>query len=298
MAALIWDTVGSRFYETGVDKGVLYIPNSAGVYDNGVAWNGLTTITESPTGAEANPMYADNIKYLNLYSLEEFGATIEAYTYPDQWNQFDGLAIPKTGVTVGQQPRKLFGLSYQTRIGNDVNDDLGYKIHLMYGCKASPSEKAYATINDSPSPITFSWSVNTTPVASAGRKATSLLTIDSTKVSSANLAALESLLYGGSGADPALPLPDAVIALFDTLTPITVTALQTAAPVFTIGTGAIAITNLTGIVWTNAVTGAVLTAAAPPANTAAGATTVVRATAAAGYTINSLSQTIWSFSRP
>lgn len=299
MTALIWDTIGSRFYETGVDKGVLYVPDAVtGLYDTGYAWNGLTAVTESPTGAEANPMYADNLKYLNLYSLEEFGATIEAYTYPDQWNQFDGLVTPKTGVTVGQQPRKLFGLSYQTRVGNDVNDDLGYKIHLMYGCKASPSEKAYATINDSPSPITFSWSVNTTPVASAGRKATSLLTIDSTKVSSANLAALEVLLYGTTGVNPALPSPDAVIALFDvSLQTVSASQLQTAAPTFNGTTGAITITTLAGIVWTNAVTGAVVTAGSPPANVTTGNTTVIRATAATGYTIAPLAQTIWSFSK-
>jgi len=299
MTALIWDTVGSRFYETGVDKGVLYVPDAVtGVYDTGYAWNGLTAITESPTGADANAMYADNLKYLNLYSLETFGATVEAYTYPEQWNQFDGLALPKTGVTVGQQPRKMFGLSYQTHVGNDVNDDLGYKIHLMYGCKASPSEKAYATINDSPSPITFSWSINTTPVASTGRKATSLLTIDSTKVSSANLAALELILYGGVGANPRLPLPDEVIGLFDvTLQTVTATQLQTAAPTFNGTTGAITITTLAGVIWTNAVTGAIVTAGSPPANVASGATTVVRATAATGYTIAPLAQTTWSFSR-
>lgn len=304
MAALIWDTVGSRFYETGVDKGVLYIPDGSGLYSNGVAWNGLTTITESPTGAEANAMYADNIKYLNLYSLEEFGATIEAYTYPDEWNQFDGLTIPQSGVTVGQQPRKLFGLSYQTHIGNDVNDDLGYKIHLMYGCKASPSEKAYATVNDSPSPITFSWSVNTTPVSVTGQKVTSLLTIDSTKVGSTGLTNLSNALYGTAGTAPRLPLPDEVITMFaGSTTPVTPQQLATGAPTFNATTGVVTISAVTGVIWllTNAAVTNVVVAAGATTGTqipASGGTVVVRAIPASGaYAINPLAQTSWSFNR-
>ena len=218
MPVLSWDQPGYRFFETGVDHGVLYLPNVSGVYDNGVAWNGLTSISESPTGAEASPMYADNIKYLNLYSAEEFGATIEAYTYPDEFAAFDGLATPSAGVSVGQQPRKSFGLSYRTRIGNDVDgDNHGYKLHLIYGCTASPSEKGYTSINDSPEAISFSWEIMTLPVEVTGHQPTSIITIDSTKVAELDLADLEALLYGTEGApgtDPSLPLPDAVIALF------------------------------------------------------------------------------------
>lgn len=215
MAVLTWDQVGERFYETGVDHGVLYIPNVSGVYNNGVAWNGLTSVSESPTGAEATPMYADNIKYLNLYSVEEFAATIEAFTYPDEFAQFDGIAQPQPGVNVGQQPRKTFGLSYRTRLGNDLlGEEYGYKLHLVYGCTASPSEKAYSTINDSPEAVTFSWEVMTVPMQVTGLKPTSIITIDSTVVSPVDLAALEAILYGDVALDPALPTPDEVVTLF------------------------------------------------------------------------------------
>lgn len=216
MTQLKWDQVGERVYETGVDRGVLYIPDSSGSYTNGYAWNGLVSVSESPTGAEATPQYADNIKYLNLISAEEFGATIEAFTYPDEFAQCDGTAQPAPGVAVGQQSRKPFGLSYRTRVGNDVDGtDAGYKLHLVYGALAAPSEKAYTTINDSPEAITFSWEVTTTPVEVPGLKPTATLTIDSTKVSSAALADLEELLYGvEGGSNPILPLPGTVIALF------------------------------------------------------------------------------------
>jgi hypothetical protein len=215
MSTLVWDQTGQRFYETGVDHGVLYLPDAFGAYTQGVAWNGLTTVTESPTGAEPNAQYADNIKYLNLYSAEEFGATIEAFTYPDEFQAFDGLGVPVPGVTVGQQSRKAFGLSYRTKIGNDLDgDDHGYKLHLIYGATASPSEKAYNTVNDSPEAITFSWEVSTIPVAVTGLKPTSVLTINSTDVTPANLATLEGLLYGTAGTDPSLPLPDSVISIF------------------------------------------------------------------------------------
>ena len=247
MTKLKWDQTGERFYETGVNKGVLYIPDSSGVYDNGVAWNGLTTVTESPSGAEATPLYADNIKYLNLISAEEFGATIEAYTYPEEFGQFDGTASPTSGVYVGQQSRKAFGLSYQTRVGNDIQgSDLGYKIHLIYGATAAPSEKAYATINDTPEAITFSWELTTTPVdAGSGLKPTAQLVIDSTKVSSSALASLEEVLYGTEGVDPRLPLPDEVLEFFEG----TVTEVRPAAPTYDPGTDIITIPSTTGVIY-------------------------------------------------
>jgi hypothetical protein len=215
MAPLTWDQVGERLYETGVDHGVLYLPDQTGVYNTGVAWNGLTTVTESPSGAEPNAQYADNIKYLNLISAEEFGATIEAFTYPDEFAECDGTALPNPGVAVGQQGRKQFGLSYRSRVGNDIDGtEHGYKLHLVYGCQAAPSEKAYATINDSPEAIAFSWDVTTTPAPVTGMKPTSLIVVDSTVVDPADLLALENLLYGQAATPAALPTPDAVIALF------------------------------------------------------------------------------------
>lgn len=223
MSRLTWDNTGERFYETGVKQGVLYPIQSDGKYSKGVAWNGLTAVTESPSGAEATPLYADDIKYLNLMSTEEFGATIEAYTYPDEFAECDGSASLADGVMIGQQKRKTFGLCYKTTVGNDVDgNDFGYKLHLIYGCLAAPSEKAYATINDSPEAITFSWEVSTTPVNVAGFKPTSQITIDSTKISEnkkAKLAELEDILYGkdddsDSTAGPRLPLPDEIKTLF------------------------------------------------------------------------------------
>jgi hypothetical protein len=215
VGVLTWDQVGERFYETGVDKGVLYIPDNTGVYAMGFAWNGLISVTESPSGAESTPQYADNIKYLNLTSIEEFGGTIEAFTYPDEFAFCDGSAVPVAGVYLGQQNRRMFGLSYRTRKGNDIEgNDLGYKLHLVYGCKVSPSEKAYSTINDSPEALTFSWEFTTTPVPVTDNKPTSMITIDSTKVDPADLTALETELYGAVAAAPSLPLPDEVIAMF------------------------------------------------------------------------------------
>lgn len=214
MAKITWDDTGKRLYETGVDHGVLYPIQSDGNYSKGVAWNGLTGVTESPSGAEATPIYADNIKYLNLQSAEEFGATIEAYTYPDEFAECDGSATLVTGVTAGQQNRKIFGLSYRTVIGNDVDaNEHGYKLHLIYGCLASPSEKSYATINDSPEAITFSWEVSTTPVNVNGYKPTACVVIDSTKADATKLAAFEAILYGSEEAEPRLPLPDEVVTL-------------------------------------------------------------------------------------
>ena len=213
MAKIIWDNTGERLYETGVRNGVLYLMNE-GAYTNGVAWNGLTAVTESPSGAEATPLYADDIKYLNLFSAEEFGATIEAYTYPDEFAACDGSASLLDGVYIGQQDRKIFGLCYRTTVGNDVDGAThGYKLHLIYGAMASPSEKAYATVNDSPEAITFSWEINTTPVNVTGYKPTATLIIDSTKVDKTKLAALEAVLYGGEETEPRMPLPDEIATI-------------------------------------------------------------------------------------
>lgn len=210
---LIWDKIGERFYETGVSKGVLYKQDSTGAYPKGVAWNGLTAVTESPSGAEASPLYADNIKYLNLLSNEEFGATIEAYTYPDEFAECNGEASLAEGVSIGQQKRVPFGMAYQTKVGNDVDAELGYKIHLIYGALAAPSEKAYATVNDSPEAITFSWEITTTPVEVEGFKPTACITIDSTKVDAEKLAALENVLYGSTSEEAKLPLPNEVLEI-------------------------------------------------------------------------------------
>lgn len=214
MAALAWDTTGQRFFELGVDHGVLYpYDSTTSSYPRGVAWNGLTSVNESPEGAEPNDMWADNMKYATIRSTETFGGTIEAYTYPDEFELCDGSATIATGVTIGQQNRSSFGLSYRTRIGNDVNDELGYKLHLVYGATASPSEKSYETINDSPDAITFSWEFDTTPVAVSGHKPTSLITIDSTKADPTALASLLVILQGGENSEARLPLPDEVMRI-------------------------------------------------------------------------------------
>lgn len=211
---LVWDNVGERFYETGVKNCALYLQNTDGSYPKGVAWNGISAINESPSGAESSPIYADDTKYLNLISNEELSASIEAYTYPDEFAECDGSAEIATGITIGQQPRKAFGLAYKTTLGNDiVGNEYGYKLHLLYGCKAAPSEKAYSTINDSPEAITFSWEISTTPVNVKGFKPTSNLTIDSSKVNPEKLAALETILFGSESAEARLPLPDEIITL-------------------------------------------------------------------------------------
>jgi Bacterial Ig-like domain len=219
---IVWDAATKRLYETGVSQGVLYpMDIDLGTYPKGVAWNGLTTITESPSGAEANPQYADNIKYLNLLSAEQFGGTVEAFMYPQEFGICDGSAEPVTGVVLGQQKRNPFGLSYRTVLGNDAEGEAyGYKLHLIYGAQAAPSEKAYSSINDSPSPIAFSWAITTTPVPVTGYKAVSLITIDSTRVDSVKLAALETILYGTEGgADGRLPLPDEVVSVLTNAAP-------------------------------------------------------------------------------
>lgn len=215
MAKLVWDKTGERLYEIGVSKGVIYPQAAGGTYPGGVVWNGLTAVTESPSGAEFTPLYADDTKYLNLQSVEEFGATVEAYTYPDEFALCDGSAAIAEGVMIGQQPRKTFGMCYRTAIGNDVDsNNHGYKLHLLYGCLASPSEKAYTTINDSPEAITFSWEITTTPVNVTGAKPTANLTIDSTKVDAAKLKQLEDILYGSDSEEARMPLPDEIAGIF------------------------------------------------------------------------------------
>lgn len=217
MSKIKWDQEGKRLYETGVSNGVLYV-HSEGQYQAGVAWNGLIGVTESPSGAEATPIYADNIKYLSLTSAEEFAASIEAYTYPDEFAECDGSAELATGVMIGQQKRKKFALVYKTIIGNDTeNEAHGYKLHIIYGCQAAPSERAYTTVNDSPEAITFSWEISTTPVEVTGRKPTSILTLDSTKVNAAKMQKIENKLFGDdSSGQPTLLTPDQVLAIINT----------------------------------------------------------------------------------
>lgn len=217
MSKIVWDAVGEHTFETGVRNGVLYLKDAQGAYSTGVAWNGLTSVSESPEGAEATDLYADDIKYLTLMSAENFKATIEAYTYPVEFEECDGSATIAKGVVIGQQSRKPFGLCYRTAIGNDTDgNEHGYKLHIVYGCQASPSEKQYSTINDSPEAITFSWEVNTTPVNVTGKKPTATLIIDSTKADKAKLTALEAILYGADEVEPRLPLPDEIATLMTT----------------------------------------------------------------------------------
>lgn len=284
MAELTWDDVGSREYETGVDHGVLYIPNEAGVYDDGVPWNGLITVTEKPGGATATPLFADNIKYLNLRAAETFAATIEAFMYPDEFAQFDGLSTPVPGVRVGQQGRGTFGLSYRTKIGNDVDgEDHGEKIHLVYGLTAAPSEKAYSTVNETPSAINFSWDVDSVPVAVTDLKPTSLITVSSTEVSEEDFAALEAILYGGVATDPRLPTPDEVISLITGSTEVT-----TIAPTYDNVADEITIPTVTGVEYL--IDGVVVTGDVPITET-----TVVTARPAAGYYFSETSDDDWTF---
>ena len=214
MAKLVWDQTGQKFFETGVSNGVLYVSDGQGGYQTGVAWNGLTQVAENPSGAESNPVYADNIKYLNIISAEEFGATIEAYTYPDEFMECDGSAQVVAGVNIGQQARKSFGISYRTRVGNDVaGDNLGYKIHVIYNCQAAPSGKTYSTVNESPEAITFSWEVTTTPVPVEGFRPTATVVFDSTKLTAEKMAAVEEVLYGGASKEASLPSIEELLAL-------------------------------------------------------------------------------------
>ena len=291
MTRLTWDNVGERLFETGVDRGVLYIPTT-GVYDIGYAWNGLSAVTESPSGAESTPVYADNTKYLNLLSLEDLGGTIEAYTYPPEFAQCDGSSIQNVGVSVSQQTRKSFGLSYRTKLGNDaLGSDYGYKVHLLYGCNASPSERAFKTINDSPEALAFSWAFTTTPVAVTGLKNASLLTINSTLVNSGNLTALEDALYGTGGSSPRLPLPDEVIAMFagaqTVVTPTTPTATTA---------GVITIPTVTGVTYRRGDTNAVVTGTVTIA--VMSARLIIYAVPASGaYSFTSGVDTDWSFQK-
>lgn len=293
MTVLTWDQVGERRYETGVDRGVLYVPDAGGEYAQGYTWNGLTTVTESPSGAEASPQYADNIKYLNLLSAEEFGATIEAFTFPDQFSQFDGVATPQPGVMVAQQSRGYFGLSYRTKVGNDVaGSDLGYKIHLIYGAQAAPSEKAYATINDSPEALAFSWEITTTPVEVPGYKPSALIVVDSSKTTAAKLSALQDLLWGTAGTDPRLPLPSEILSLFaGSVTVVKMTGAN--APSHNSTTWVTTLPAVTGIQWK--VNGVNKAPGALPA-LAAGETQYITASPLSGYTITGDND--WTYDRP
>lgn len=294
MTVLTWDNVGERLYETGVDHGVLYQIDETGAYVDGVPWNGLTTITESPSGAESNKQYADNIVYVNLISAEEFGGTIEAFTYPDEFGQNDGTDEPALGVQVGQQGRRPFGLVYRTLMGNDIDgQEHGYKLHLVYGAQAAPSEKAYSTVNDSPEAIAFSWEFSTTPMTFADGKPTSVITVDSTKSDPEALTELEDILFGSVSDDARLPSPDEVVAIFTGgLVDVDLTPLA-AQPTFVEGTGVITLPSVTGVQWK--VGGVNKSPGAQPA-ISAGATATVRATAVEGY--NLVGDETWTFKRP
>lgn len=294
MTALVWDKVGEREFETGCDHGVLYPQDNAGAYPLGVPWNGLTTVTESPSGAEATPQYADNIKYVTLRSAETFGGTIEAFTYPDEFARCDGTAVPSPGVSVGQQRRKTFGFSYRTIVGNDINPEAGNKLHLVYGATAAPSEKAYATVNDSPEAMALSWEFDTVPVSlttidpetGLPFKPTALLTIDTTNADPTALATLEDMLYGTAGADAYLPDPDTVLALFVG----TITTVETVTPTYDAGTKVITIPAVTGVEYY--MNGELLTAGAQPPITE---DEVVTAMPADNYRFTETSDTDWTF---
>jgi hypothetical protein len=294
MTVLTWDNVGERQYETGVDHGVLYQIDETGQYVDGVAWNGLTTVTESPSGADSNKQYADNTVYVNLIAAEEFGGTIEAFTYPDEFGQNDGSDEPAPGVLVSQQGRRPFGLAYRTMMGNDVDgQDHGYKLHLVYGAQAAPSEKAYATVNDSPEAIAFSWEFSTTPITVTGLKPTSIITVDSTKSDPDALAALEDILFGTDTDEPRLPAPDEVIALFTGGEVNVDLALAVNQPTFDAATGVITLPAVAGVQWkvggANRAPGA-----QPPLNS--GQTATVRATALPGN--NLVGDDRWVYERP
>ena len=281
MAPLKWDETGDRLYETGVDHGVLYIPDETGVYGDGVVWNGLTTVTKSPAGADANAQYADNIKYLNLLAAETFGGTIEAFTYPDEFGRCDGTAEPTPGVAVGQQGRHVFGLCYRSLLGNDLEGvDHGYKLHMIYGALAAPSEKAYATINDSPAAIAFSWAISTSPVPMTGHKPTSLIVVDSTKVDAAKLATLRDILYGTATDSARLPLPDEVVAIFGAGETVVDLAASSNQPSYNPGTHVVTLPTVAGVQWK--VNGVNRTPGAQPALTT-GQSAEIEAVAQSGY---------------
>jgi hypothetical protein len=278
MAVLTWDGTGKRLFETGVDHGVLYTVNVGnGLYDNGYAWNGLTQVTETPAGAEPNDQFADNIKYMSIRSAETFGGTIEALTYPDEFGACDGSYIPAAGVAVGQQSRAVFGLSYRTKVGNDVSPDLGFKYHLIYGLTASPSERAYPSVNDSPAATAFSWDVSSAPAPVSGKNPCSVITIDTTKAPAAGVTALIDFLQGTAGTNPSLPPPDSVIALFTGA----ITAITLTPPTFD-NAHTITIPSQTG---TTYYVDGVVHAAGPQLLTT-GQKKVVSATPNAGYVFN------------
>ena len=285
MTALKWDETGKRRYETGVSKGVLYVPTN-GTYPLGVAWNGLVTVTESPSGAEASPQYADNQIYLNLTSAERFGATLEAFTYPDEFEECDGTASLIPGVTVGQQRRKPFGLSYQTLIGDDVlATDLGYKIHFVYGAMAAPTEKARATVNESPEALTMSWELTTTPVPVAGKRPSAHLTVDSTQVDPAKLADLEAIIYGTAGQAPRMPFPEEIAAILD----VTLILSTPTMPVYVLGTKTLTIPTVVGTIYK--IDGVVKNAG----NIVLAKDTIVTVVPAAGYKFPPVTDVDWLF---
>lgn len=294
MTKLEWDKVGERRYKTGVSRGVLFIPSADGSFPagSGVAWSGLTAVTESPSGAEPTKIYADNIVYANLVSVEEFGGTIEALYYPPEWAACDGSAVPQAGVTVGQQSRSSFGLAYRTEIGSDLNSGLGYEIKLVYGALAAPSEKTNNTINDTPEAAPFSWEFSTTPVAVSGLKPTAILTIDSTKVPAANLQALEDAIYGTAGTNPRLPSPDEVIAMFAG----SQTVVTPTAPTAT-SAGVITIPTVTGVQYRRADTNAVVTGTVNIGGSI-GSSLIIRANPASGtYKFAALVDDDWLFTK-
>lgn len=286
MSILTWGGTGTRKFETGVDHGVLYIPNAQGAYASGVAWSGLTTVTESPSGAEASPQYADNRKYLNLVSAEDFGATIEAFSFPLEFLQFDGTASPTKGLSIGQQPRKPFGFSFRTKVGDDVKGaEAGFKLHLIYGALAAPSEKAYATVNDSPEAMTFSWELSTTSVDVPGYSPTAIITVDSTQVTAAQYKALEDILIGTAGTDPRLPLPAEVLGIFAGGS---ITVVTPDMPAYNATTKVITIPTTTGVVYQidgKTVSGTVTITK----------DTIVTAVPAAGYTFAAVSDDDWFY---
>lgn len=292
MTKLVWGGSGDRRFETGVDRGVLFLIHN-GQYDEAHAWNGLTAVTKTPSGAEPTSLYADNKKYLSLRSAEDFGFTIEAYSSPVAFDQCDGSASPVAGVSLGQQGRSLFGFSWRTRVGNDVDgSDFGYKIHLAYGATASPSEKAYETINESPDAITLSWEATTTPIEIDGFKPTAIVTIDSTLVSAADLANFEAVLYGTPGSNARMPLPDEVITFFNATANTLVTP---AAPTFVASTGVITIPTTTGVTYRRADTNAVVTGTVTIPT--AGATLGIKAVPKPGYSFPAMADTYWAFTR-
>lgn len=285
MTTLAWDKVSERIFEAGVDRGVLYIPNNAGIYNNGYAWNGLVSVTESPSGAESNKQYANNQVYVNITSAEELSATLEAFTYPRQFGQCDGTASPTAGISIGQQTRKSFGLAYRTRVGNDLEGtDFGYKLHLVYGATAAPSERAYTTINDSPEAATLSWELSTNKVDVPGHKPTALLVIDSTEVDAAKLAELEQILYGSEGSEPRLPAPAEILALFAG----TVTEVAPSVPTYNATTKVITIPTKAGVVYT--INGEVVTGTVTITED-----TVVEAQPAPGYVFPEVTDDDWFF---